>query len=58
MKKIIRAVCLSLAILFAGYSLWMNPQLTDGRSDASEPLHIFSKDPGQDLHVMALGPGY
>nr|WP_314461648.1 S8 family peptidase [uncultured Clostridium sp.] len=58
MKKIIRAACLSLAILFAGYSLWMNPQLTDGSSDASgEPLHTFSKDQGQDLHVMALGPG-
>ncbi|MFW6680834.1 S8 family peptidase [Lacrimispora sp. AGF001] len=56
MKKIIRAACLSLAILFAGYSLWMNP--LDGTSGASvEPLHISSKDQGQDLHVMALGPG-
>lgn len=56
MKKIIRAACLSLAILLAGYSLWLNP--LDGTSGASvEPLHISSKDQGQDLHVMALGPG-
>jgi subtilisin family serine protease len=34
----------------------MNP--LDGTSGASvEPLHISSKDQGQDLHVMALGPG-
>lgn len=56
MKKIIRAACLSLAILLAGYSLWLNP--LDSTSGASEePLHISSKDQGQDLHVMALGPG-
>lgn len=56
MKKIIRAACLSLAILLAGYSLWLNPlDSTSGSSE--EPLHISSKDQGQDLHVMALGPG-
>lgn len=56
MKKIIRAACLSLAILLTGYSLWLNP--LDNTSGASvEPLHISSKDQGQDLHVMALGPG-
>jgi subtilisin family serine protease len=56
MKKIIRAACLSLAILLAGYSLWLNPP--DGTSGVSEePLHISSKDQGQDLHVMSLGPG-
>ncbi|MDF2887112.1 MAG: peptidase and in kexin sedolisin [Lacrimispora sp.] len=58
MKKIIRATCLSLVILLAGYSLWISPLTMDGRLSASdEPLHISSKDQGQDLHVMALGPG-
>ncbi|MBE5978886.1 MAG: peptidase S8 [Paenibacillaceae bacterium] len=56
MKKIIRAACLSLAILLAGYSLWLNP-LGDTSGASVEPLHISSKDQGQDLHVMALGPG-
>lgn len=56
MKKIIRAACLSLAILLAGYSLWMNP-LGNTSGASVEPLHISSKDQGQDLHVMALGPG-
>ncbi|MBE5989826.1 MAG: peptidase S8 [Paenibacillaceae bacterium] len=56
MKKIIRAACLSLAILLAGYSLWLNP-LDDTSGASVEPLHISSKDQGQDLHVMALGPG-
>ena len=56
MKKIIRAACLSLAILLAGYSLWLNP-LDDTSGASAEPLHISSKDQGQDLHVMALGPG-
>jgi len=56
MKKIIRAACLSLAILLAGYSLWLNP-LGNTSGASVEPLHISSKDQGQDLHVMALGPG-
>ena len=56
MKKIIRAACLSLAILLAGYSLWLNP-LGNTSGTSVEPLHISSKDQGQDLHVMALGPG-
>ncbi|WP_349674343.1 S8 family peptidase [Lacrimispora sp.] len=56
MKKIIRAACLSLAILLAGYSLWLNP-LGDTSGASVEPLHISSKDQGQDFHVMALGPG-
>lgn len=56
MKKIIRAASLSLAILLAGYSLWLNP-LGDTSGASVEPLHISSKDQGQDLHVMALGPG-
>ncbi len=56
MKKIVRAACLSLAILLAGYSLWLNP-LGNTSGASVEPLHISSKDQGQDLHVMALGPG-
>lgn len=56
MKKIIRAACLSLAILLAGYSLWLNP-LGDTSGASVVPLHISSKVQGQDLHVMALGPG-
>ena len=58
MKKTIRGVCLSLLILLSIFSLWKNPlSIEDIKDASSEPLPIFSKNTGQDLHPMALGPG-
>ena len=58
MKKLTRAAYLSFAILLTGFTLFYNPVNARGSQDASkEPLHIFSNDPGQVLHPMAIGPG-